>query len=595
MTVRAALYARRSTTDQPHSLAVQREEAHRYATAHGWTITEEHIDDGHSGAEFTTRPALRRLLGRAEARALDVVIVRSLDRLGRDTFRVGTLVEHLRARGVTVHTYTDGRAVAIDDPSVKLILAAQGYAAEMERLANVARTTEVHRALARRGKVTGGRVYGYRNVRGDDGTVTHVIDETEAATVRDIFRRYIDGRGYREIAHALNAAHIPPPRTGDRTTGQWGHTSVREVLHRERYTGRVTWGRTTHVYEEGTRTTRERPESELVVTVGPAIIDAETWTKARGRERTRARLTTSHAAGKPAVYLLTGFARCTCGGPMNVSNTKHGTALIRAYLCTRARSKRGDACSNTLRRPVEELDSAVVNWIREHVLNPALVEAIIARTRSLAEASAPTSDARRDELTRTVTDLQNQARRLAEAVARAPESEALLEALSAREARLRVVRAELANLARPVVDLPDPAALRTRLADLGRLLADRPERARDALASLLTGPIVCTPVVQNGKRRYHMVGRVVLPCDNAVFADTLDEPSNQRRPQPPQGIPRGWAKSLFHGRFERWVFRTRPSPPPRDTARYVRTGGACSRQVASGRVGAERGATARGG
>ena len=65
----AAIYARKSTeqtgvADEQKSVARQVEHARQYAARKGWTVADEHVyvDDGISGAEFTTRPGFLRLM-----------------------------------------------------------------------------------------------------------------------------------------------------------------------------------------------------------------------------------------------------------------------------------------------------------------------------------------------------------------------------------------------------------------------------------------------------------------------------------------------------------------------------------------------------
>jgi site-specific DNA recombinase len=57
--VRVVAYARVSTTDQ--SCEVQLRELRQYAAARGWTLAEEYVDAGISGAK-ASRPALDRLM-----------------------------------------------------------------------------------------------------------------------------------------------------------------------------------------------------------------------------------------------------------------------------------------------------------------------------------------------------------------------------------------------------------------------------------------------------------------------------------------------------------------------------------------------------
>jgi len=55
--VRAALYARVSTTGHGQDTGLQLEELRRVAEARGWVIQAEHVDEGVSGTQ-ASRPGL---------------------------------------------------------------------------------------------------------------------------------------------------------------------------------------------------------------------------------------------------------------------------------------------------------------------------------------------------------------------------------------------------------------------------------------------------------------------------------------------------------------------------------------------------------
>jgi len=91
--MRAALYARVSTTDQ--TCENQLIELRRYVQARGWTAAAEYIDHGISGSK-DRRPALDRLMADAKRRKVDVVVCWKLDRFGRS-------LAHLRKRHSDTH------------------------------------------------------------------------------------------------------------------------------------------------------------------------------------------------------------------------------------------------------------------------------------------------------------------------------------------------------------------------------------------------------------------------------------------------------------------------------------------------------------
>ena len=126
-TMRAALYARVSTTDQApeNQLAALR----AFAAARGWQAVE-HVDHGVSGAK-ERRPALDVMMAAAHKRQLDAIVCVRLDRLARSTHHLLTMARELEALGVDL-VATD-QAVDTTTPAGRLLFTVLGAIAEFER------------------------------------------------------------------------------------------------------------------------------------------------------------------------------------------------------------------------------------------------------------------------------------------------------------------------------------------------------------------------------------------------------------------------------------------------------------------------------
>src|SRR5262249_24034858 len=96
---------------------------------------------------------------------------------------------------------------------------------------SVATKTRVRmRERVESGKTTGGRIFGY-STEGDKRSKVRVIREDEAKVVRSIFEQYAAGRGFKSIAHGLNAQGVPGPGEGrKRTSGKWDSGNIRSIL-----------------------------------------------------------------------------------------------------------------------------------------------------------------------------------------------------------------------------------------------------------------------------------------------------------------------------------------------------------------------------
>lgn len=525
--MRAAIYARVSTDEQATSAETQETEAKRFALARGWSVVEVYRDVGASGANFTTRPAFLRMLAdtRAPVRPWDVLILQRQDRLGRDAARSTLALEELDAAGVQVWSYADGVRLELD-PMGKAMLTIRGAFAELERALTVARVTEGLRAAAEQRRPTGGRCYGYRTVTTPDGPRV-AIHAPEAAIVRQIFEARRAGQGLRAIVAHLNATGIPAPRAG---TGSWSPSAIHAILARPRYRGVLEYGATHKGYRAGRKIRSDSPE-RVITTEAPdlRIVPDDLWHAVQQDAPARGPRTKSHAR-----YLLTGFARCAaCGGPMQVSRSKHSGVSIPVYLCGWARDRGETVCTNKLRRPVEELEDALTGWMEAHVLTPDVVDVALAHMRRVVEAHDQTPATDREAIVATLRETEREAERLADAIARTDTQPARLVArLDATEARLTALRAELAATATAGETLRQWPALeadaRRALADLAATFRRDTPGAREVLARLLVSPLVCEPIRHEGKRRYFLRGRAVLPAEIGIPASRQKTASLER-------------------------------------------------------------------
>ncbi len=129
--VRAALYARVSTTGHGQDVGLQLDELRQVAAQRGWTVARDYVDAGVSGAK-TSRPALDRLLADAREGRVDVVAIWKLDRLARSVSHLLELADSLNAWGVGLVSVRDAH-VDTTTPAGRFTLQILGAVAELER------------------------------------------------------------------------------------------------------------------------------------------------------------------------------------------------------------------------------------------------------------------------------------------------------------------------------------------------------------------------------------------------------------------------------------------------------------------------------
>jgi DNA invertase Pin-like site-specific DNA recombinase len=127
--VRAALYARVSTTGHGQDTGLQLDELRQVAAQPGWVVSE-FVDEGVSGSK-DRRPALDRLMADARAGRVDVVPVWRFDRFARNTAHLLTAMEEFRALGV--HFVNLREQVDTSTPMGKAMFTIISAISELER------------------------------------------------------------------------------------------------------------------------------------------------------------------------------------------------------------------------------------------------------------------------------------------------------------------------------------------------------------------------------------------------------------------------------------------------------------------------------
>lgn len=524
----AAIYARKSTEqDDARSVTRQIDHARAYAARKGWHVADEHVyvDDGISGAEFANRPGFLRLMNTLKPRApFQVLVMSEESRLGREAIETAFALKQLVTAGVRVFFYLEDRERTLDSPTDKIMLSLTTFADELEREKARQRTHDALARKARAGHVTGGRVFGYRNVNvmttAPDGTVTrsHVeraIDEPEAAVVRRIFEMCADGAGKTRIAKTLNAAGAPAPRAQQGRPKAWAPSSVHEALYRDLYRGVIVWNRTRKRNAWGQARQRARPDAEWMRMDAPhlRIVSDDLWraaharlTESRGRYL---RATDGRLYGRPrddeSAYLLTGFCRCaSCGAVFHVRTRQHGRTRAHFFGCSGYWRRGTTVCENRAEVPLAHADDAVLAAIEAQVFAPGIVDAVIERT---LDALAPEQHATRAaETRRALAAVEAEMVRLSEAIASGGELAPLMEALQHRQARRAALQAALD--AAPVVTFDRERMrreARARLRDWRSLLRRQPAQGRQILRKILEGPIGFAPAPEGG---YTFAGKV---------------------------------------------------------------------------------------
>ena len=210
---RCAIYTRKSTEEgldqEFNSLDAQREVCEAYIVSQrheGWLLVPDRYDDGGFSGGTMERPGLKRLLGDVRSGKVDVILVYKVDRLTRALSDFAKIVDILDDTEVSFVSIT--QAFNTTTSMGRLTLNVLLSFAQFEREVISERVRDKVAASKAKGMWMGGCVpLGYaveaRKL---------MIDETEAATVRHIFQRYLELGAVPALLEDLRASGVVTKR-----------------------------------------------------------------------------------------------------------------------------------------------------------------------------------------------------------------------------------------------------------------------------------------------------------------------------------------------------------------------------------------------
>jgi DNA invertase Pin-like site-specific DNA recombinase len=130
--MRAAVYARVSTSNNGQSPEMQLRDFGEYCERRGWAVAGdgEYVDIGVSGTK-EKRPELDRLMADAHRRKFDVVVVWSFDRMARSVSHLLRVLETFNSLGIAFVSLRE--QIDTSTPAGKMIFTVLGAVAELER------------------------------------------------------------------------------------------------------------------------------------------------------------------------------------------------------------------------------------------------------------------------------------------------------------------------------------------------------------------------------------------------------------------------------------------------------------------------------
>jgi hypothetical protein len=371
------VYLRKSRSDDP-LLSVEEVLARHEAMLDEWAEKNlgEKIPEKNkfrevvSGETIADRPEIQTILKKIESPKIKAVLIVEVQRLSRgDLEDAGRIIKLFRFTNTLV--VTPPKAYDLHDEYDR-----DSFERELKRgnefLSYVTKIMGRGKEISvlNEGNFIGSVApYGYDKSWIKDGKKkcpTLAINEDEANVVRMIFDMYVNkDMGTPNIAHALDALHIPP-RKGE----HWSQATIKDIISNVHYIGMVKWNcrKTVRVVEDS-EVIKTRPrKGEYAISEGrhEAIISEELFNAAQNKrsKNPRNRKTTN------IVNPLAGILYCKCGKAMQMKHYKANGREYYSFACydqvhcgtgSSAYKVMIEAVSNILRQSIADFEIRIKN------------------------------------------------------------------------------------------------------------------------------------------------------------------------------------------------------------------------------------------
>ena len=325
-------------------------------------------DRDRSGYTFEQRESYQRLRRKLFKHQYDILIVKDLSRFSRRNGAGLVELEALRDEGIRIIAIGDN----IDYPTNDDWLRIQIYFF-MNEMPVTDTSKKVRNVIKRRqqdGRWISAVPYGY--VMTNTKTMAFAVEPSEAQIVREIYRLYNEGWGYRKIANHLTDCRYPTPRMSERARieargdeyhrevkSAWSVATVQGILQNDFYMGTLRQGKTTRQKINGDDVKRDEEDQLIFLNHHEAIIEPTVF--AQTQQLMQSRSKSNYRGVKKYENAYSGLLRCgDCGAPM-FSLSRHD--LAPAYLCGTYHKQGKAHCTRHYIR-VEVLDGIIREYLK---------------------------------------------------------------------------------------------------------------------------------------------------------------------------------------------------------------------------------------
>lgn len=354
--MRAVAYCRVSTNkeEQLDSLSSQQNFFAEYARRNGYELVHIYADEGKSGTKIKNRKQLIQLLEHAGTNSFDIVLIKDISRLARNTVDFLTSIRKLKALNIKV-VFVNYDQTSSDSSEFMLTMLS---AIAQEESANTSKRVRFGKKQnAQLGRVPN-LVYGYDKIPGDYFCLS--INEKEKLVVQNIFGMYTEENlGTSAIAQKLNEQGIKTKRGCEFT-----QTGIKRILTNEIYTGKIINGKE-EVNDFLTGERRTRDEDQWIVINRPElkVIEEETFKKAESLIKSRKNSFLNEGKKQQSKHILSQLIICKeCNTAFRrITRTYKNT--YHTWVCATRNIKGKAACANSLSVDEIEIITEIINYM----------------------------------------------------------------------------------------------------------------------------------------------------------------------------------------------------------------------------------------
>jgi len=228
---KVAAYARVSTLQEEQEESFDTQV--KYYTAYiqsnpKWEFVNLYSDQGISGTSISKRPGFKKMIDDAKSGLIDLILVKSISRFGRNSYESQSVLHELKMVGVEV--FFERENISSFDPTSEMLLNFMTAIAQEESRSISENVIWTYDRLGAKGirKVGSEAPYGYKEVHGK-----FVIDKKESEMVRKIFDWCLEGISTLKIIDMLYENGYRPKKGAEK----FSPGTIRGMLMSEIYCG----------------------------------------------------------------------------------------------------------------------------------------------------------------------------------------------------------------------------------------------------------------------------------------------------------------------------------------------------------------------